>query len=238
MFDVELVRIIAERFDQLPERQGKESIMQNHKIVRRLMREVPKYKEVLSSNKEIQIKLLEIADNLNLQFTLQREEFEKRIESILERAKPAFERILAKHPVETIQDIEILGGGLRVPKVKEFISELLGKKTLSTHLNPDEAMAFGSAYIAANFSSSYQVQKVYLYQSVPDTIYLNITQMGGCATEDTEECFTKHMVLYEEDKNLLGQKMTVNIDHHIENMDVVLYKINPEGKEEKVGLRS
>jgi hypoxia up-regulated 1 len=210
--------------------------MKNHKIVRRLMREVPKYKEILSSNKEIQIRLLEIADDVNLVFTLQREEFENRIENILLKAKPAFDSILAKHPIDTIADIELLGGGLRVPKVKEFISELLGKKTLSTHLNPDEAMAFGSAYIAANFSSSYQVQKVYLYQSVPYNIYLNITQTGGCDSEDTEECFKKHMVLYDENTNYLGQKKTINIDNHIENMDVVIYKIDSEGVEKQVTI--
>ena len=46
-------------------------------------------------------------------------------------------------------------------------------------MNPDEAMAFGSAYIAANYSSNYKVQKVFLYQKVPDSIYLNLTQVGG-----------------------------------------------------------
>ena len=104
-------------------------------------------------------------------------------------------------------------------------------------MNPDEAMAFGSAYIAANFSSSYQVQKVYLHQSVPETIYLNVTQMGGCEeNDDPETCFTKHMVLFDEEKNVLGQKKTIKIDNHIENMDVTLYKINEVGNEEKVSF--
>jgi len=179
LFDVELVKIIAENFDNLPERNGKESILQNPKIIRRLMREVGKYKEILSSNKNVPIKLLEIADDVNLDFILEKEEFEERILPIINRSQDVFLDILSKHPLDTIDEVEILGGGLRVPKVKEIISEILDGKILGTHLNPDEAMAFGSAYIAANFSTSYQVKKVFLYQSVPDTIYLNITQMGG-----------------------------------------------------------
>ncbi|CAI2384203.1 unnamed protein product [Moneuplotes crassus] len=231
LFDTQLVRILAERFDNLPERQGKNSIMENPKIIKRLMREVVKVKEILSSNKEAQIKLIEIADNLNLEFTLHRSEFEERIMPIIEKSRQTFLKVLENHPVDTIDDVEILGGGLRVPKVKEFITEMLGGKLLGTHLNPDEAMAFGSAYIAANSSSNYQVKKVYLYQSVPDTVYANITQMGGCKSEHEEDCFFKHLKLYAKEKNVLGQRKTINIEHHIENMNVVLYTVDSDGAE-------
>lgn len=234
LFDTELVKILVERFDQLPERDGKESIQDNPKIIRRLMREVPKIKEVLSSNREVPIKIIELEDFLNLEFTLHRSEFEDRIMHIIERSKETFEKILENHPIETIDDVEILGGGLRVPKVKEYISGLLGGRTLGTHMNPDEAMAFGSAYIAANFSSNYQVKRVYLYQSVPQQIFANITQMGGCKNEHQEDCFQKHIRLYNPAKNVLGQKKTINIEHHIEDMDVVLYTIDSEGNEVKV----
>jgi hypoxia up-regulated 1 len=37
------------------------------------------------------------------------------------------------------------------------------KKDLSVHLNGDEAMAFGAAFIAANSSSSFKVRKVFLH---------------------------------------------------------------------------
>lgn len=233
-FDVELVKILAERFDSLPERVGKESILKDDRIVRRLTREVKRLKEVLSANKSVPVKLLEIADGLNLDFTLEREEFEARISDIVKQSKFAFDKILAKYPPEQIDEIEILGGGLRVPMVKDYIAELVGNKTLSTHLNPDEAMAFGSAYIAANFSSSYQVKQVYLYQSIPESIYLNITQMECCEAEDREDCFKKHLLLYDEAKNVLGQKKNINIENHIENMDLVFYTIDEDGNEHTV----
>jgi hypoxia up-regulated 1 len=187
IFDVELVKILAERFDNLPERQGKESVLNDDKVKRRLNREVAKIKEILSANKEAPVKIVELADEITLEFILERQEFEDRIIQHVEKAKPAFERLFQKHSIDRIDEINILGGGLRVQKVKDYISDLVKGKKLNTHLNPDEAMAFGSAYIAANFSSNYQVQKVYLYQSLHDSIYLNITQMGGCSEEESEQ---------------------------------------------------
>jgi hypoxia up-regulated 1 len=187
IFDVELVKILAERFDNLPERQGKESVLNDDKVKRRLNREVAKIKEILSANKEAPVKIVELADEITLEFILERQEFEDRIIQHVEKAKPAFERLFKKHSIDRIDEINILGGGLRVQKVKDYISDLVKGKKLNTHLNPDEAMAFGSAYIAANFSSNYQVQKVYLYQSLHDSIYLNITQMGGCSEEESEQ---------------------------------------------------
>jgi len=50
---------------------------------------------------------------------------------------------------------------LRVPKVMEVLKAHTSKE-LSVHLNGDEAMCFGAAFIAANSSASFKVRKVYL----------------------------------------------------------------------------
>ena len=46
-----IVRLLAEKFDQMEERKGKESVFQNIKALRRLFKEADKYKEILSSNR-------------------------------------------------------------------------------------------------------------------------------------------------------------------------------------------
>jgi len=49
---------------------------------------------------------------------------------------------------------------------------------LGNHLNSDEAMAFGAGYMGANYSTQYKVPKVYMYQHVPESIYLNVSESG------------------------------------------------------------
>lgn len=58
--------------------------------------------------------------------------------------------------------VELLGGGIRVPRIQELLQEKLEKKELGVHLNGDEAMCFGSAFIATNSSASFKVRTVYL----------------------------------------------------------------------------
>lgn len=64
--------------------------------------------------------------------------------------------------IEDVDMVELLGGGIRVPKIQELLQEKLQKKDLGVHLNGDEAMCFGSAFIASNSSASFKVRKVFL----------------------------------------------------------------------------
>ena len=68
---------------------------------------------------------------------------------------------LSNLTLKDIDQVEILGGGLRVPKVMELLKAHTNKD-LSVHLNGDEAMCFGAAFIAANFSASFKVRRVLL----------------------------------------------------------------------------
>ena len=64
--------------------------------------------------------------------------------------------------IDQIDMVELLGGGIRVPRIQELLQEKLEKKELGVHLNGDEAMCFGSAFIATNSSASFKVRTVYL----------------------------------------------------------------------------
>lgn len=49
-----------------------------------------------------------------------------------------------------------------MPKVQEILKKTVEKDILHVHLNGDEAMAFGSTFIATNSSSEFRMRKVYL----------------------------------------------------------------------------
>lgn len=177
LFNLELLNILAENFNSMKSRQGKYDIREKPKIVNRLIKEIPKIKETLSANKEKIINLPEVADYENLKMTLDRSLFEEKIEKYLVHLGTAIKEALekAKLTAEELSEVEIIGGALRVPKVKDFLSENLGGRTLGAHINGDEAMSFGAAFLGANSSSSFVVRKIFLHRLVEEPIYLNIS---------------------------------------------------------------
>lgn len=64
-----------------------------------------------------------------------------------------------------------------MPKITEILETSLNRKDLSVHLNGDEAMCFGSAFIASNSSSTFKVKHVFLTQNPRYEIYLKISPM-------------------------------------------------------------
>jgi hypothetical protein len=52
--------LLAERFNSLKERQGKPDVRENDKVIKRMLKEVSKVKDILSANKNMQVKLGEL----------------------------------------------------------------------------------------------------------------------------------------------------------------------------------
>lgn len=145
----------------------------------RLFREIGKKKEILSSNKDVFIKMAELDGEINLEMTIKREQFEEAIKEYAAKIEAAIKRIIEKSglSVSGIHSFEIIGGGLRVPMIKDTISQAIGDTSipLSTHVNGDESMSFGASYVAANNSAQFVVRDVFLHQTVPEDIVLKIT---------------------------------------------------------------
>ena len=46
---------------------------------------------------------------------------------------------------EDVDEVVLVGGSTRIPKVQEMLSSYFGGKELSKSINPDEAVAYGAA---------------------------------------------------------------------------------------------
>lgn len=55
----------------------------------------------------------------------------------------------AKIPREKVDDIVLVGGSTRIPKIQSLVSEYFGSRQLNKSINPDEAVAYGAAVQAA-----------------------------------------------------------------------------------------
>lgn len=107
------------------------------------------------------------------------------------------------------------------------------------HLNGDEAMCFGSAFIASNSSSSFRVRKVYLTQHPQYDIKIEVTPVEPAdiptgqdgEEEEPEIVYNKELVLYKRNKDYLGQKKTIALKYD-RAMKVDVFAVEPQDTED------
>lgn len=122
---------------------------------------------MLSANKAASVKVPELLDYVTLQLVLERSEVEERSDQVFSRVMDPVNEALEKAgmTMDDIHQVELLGGGIRVPKVTQALEEGMPGKELAVHLNGDEAMCFGTAFIGSNSTTSFKVRKVLLTQN-------------------------------------------------------------------------
>lgn len=119
----------------------------------------------------------------HLNINLSRAKLEQLIEPLVERTKqPCYDALKdAGISKEEIDEILLVGGSTRIPKVQEVVQQLFGK-TPSKNINPDEAVAIGAAIQAGVLSGD--VKDVLLLDVIP--MSMGIETLGGVFTKMIE----------------------------------------------------
>ena len=240
VFDKNMVKLMMKKFDELPIRKGKKPIMDNKKIYEKLRPSARKYKEVLSANKEVFITVMGVEGGDDLQTKVTREEFEEMNKYILSEVYTPIEDVLKKSnlTINDISQIELIGGSIRIPSIQEEIKKKLGEKSdiLGIHMNGDDSMAFGAAYMCANSSKNFlgsrktfmqnganEKFKFYLKNLENSTIKYNYCKDGEDISKmkDITSCDLK----LEKDKEIFpmrhkyNSKRSIEIEHNT-NMEI------------------
>lgn len=203
--DLCLSDMIATRFDNISK---KDSVKTITKAMLRTTREAKKFKEILSANKNTMANVEELSYGIDFAKKIDRVEFESECRHLFDRVIKPVEDVLAKANMEKseIDLIEIIGGGVRIPRVQEQIKNYMGKD-VSMHLNGDDSMALGSSLIAANLTSTFRV----LVPEVNDgPNYRTDIEINGLSNDDE---FQKSTTLMKE-KTRYGHKKLINLKHN------------------------
>jgi molecular chaperone DnaK len=152
-------------------------------VLQRLKEAAEKAKIELSATMETEINLPFLtADQTgpkHLVKKLTRAKFEQMCDDLFQRAIEPTKKCLAdakKSPKE-IDEVVLVGGSTRVPKIQQIVKDFFGKEP-NRSVNPDEVVAIGAAVQAGVLSG--EVKDILLLDVTPLT--LSIETLGGVAT--------------------------------------------------------
>jgi molecular chaperone DnaK len=183
-FDEELIKYVAGEFQK---EQGID-LRKDKMALQRLQEACEKAKKELSSAASTDINLPFITADASgpkhLQMNITRAQFEKLVDPLIERTRgPVLQAMKdAKLSPKDIDEVVLVGGSTRIPKVQELVKELFGKEP-HKGVNPDEVVAIGAAIQGGVLSG--EVQDILLLDVTP--LSLGIETLGGVMTKLVEK---------------------------------------------------
>ena len=184
-WDQRVIDYVAEEFRK---KEGID-IRKDPMALQRLKEAAEKAKVELSTSQETTINLPFITADQSgpkhLQQTITRSKFESLCDDLFKRLRGPCEQALrdAKLNAKDIEEVVLVGGSTRMPKVQEIAKEIFQTDQLDKSINPDEVVAVGAAIQGAVLTG--EVKDVLLLDVTP--LSLGVETLGGVMTKLIEK---------------------------------------------------
>lgn len=140
---------MVDHFIQEFKRKHKKDISDNKRAVRRLRTACERAKRTLSSSTQANIEIDSLYEGTDFYTNITRARFEEMNADLFRGTLDPVEKALrdAKLDKSRINDIVLVGGSTRIPKVQKLLQNFFNDRELNKSINPDEAVAYGAGEI-------------------------------------------------------------------------------------------
>ncbi|XP_068186473.1 hypoxia up-regulated protein 1 isoform X1 [Antennarius striatus] len=195
--DLRLRDHLAKLFNE--QKKSKKDVRENHRAMAKLLKEAQRLKTVLSANVDFMAQVENLMDDIDFKAKVTRSQFEELCADLFETVPRPVQDALtaAEMKLDEIEQVILVGGSTRVPKVQEVLLKAVGKEELGKNINADEAAAMGAVYQAATLSKAFKVKPFFIREAAVFPIQVEFTR-------ETEEDGTKTI---KHNKRVLFQRM-------------------------------
>ncbi|KAF6069523.1 Heat shock protein SSA4 [Candida albicans] len=180
-FDNRLVNFFIQEF----KRKNKKDISTNQRALRRLRTACERAKRTLSSSAQTSIEIDSLYEGIDFYTSITRARFEELCADLFRSTLDPVGKVLADAKIDKsqVEEIVLVGGSTRIPKIQKLVSDFFNGKELNKSINPDEAVAYGAAVQAAILTgdTSSKTQDILLLDVAP--LSLGIETAGGIMTK-------------------------------------------------------
>merc|ERR1712033_68903 len=174
---------VMEHFIKLYKKKKGKDIRKDNRAVQKLRREVEKAKRQLSTQHQAKVEVESLIDGEDFSETLTRAKFEELNMDLFRGTLKPVQKVMEDSDLQKkeIDEIVLVGGSTRIPKVQQLVKEFFNGKEPSRGINPDEAVAYGAAVQAGVLSGEDDTNDLVLLDVNPLT--MGIETVGGVMTK-------------------------------------------------------